>query len=106
MTAFDGDQLDDGLTHGDVLLMISAHNMDTAAHALRELLRPTPQRARAALVASTDSRAPIGGPTRGARGATCSASGTVPANPDTDDERADATTGLDARRWNLPGACG
>ena len=41
MTPFDGDQLDDGLTHGDVVLMISAHNMDTASHALRELLRPT-----------------------------------------------------------------
>jgi deferrochelatase/peroxidase EfeB len=41
MTAFDGDRLDDDRTHGDVLLMISAHNMDTANHALRELLRPT-----------------------------------------------------------------
>jgi deferrochelatase/peroxidase EfeB len=41
MTAFDGDQLDDKLTHGDLLLLISAHNMDTASHALRELMRPT-----------------------------------------------------------------
>jgi deferrochelatase/peroxidase EfeB len=41
MTPFDGDQLDDKLTHGDVLLLVSAHNMDTASHALRELMRPT-----------------------------------------------------------------
>ncbi|MDA0165947.1 Dyp-type peroxidase [Solirubrobacter ginsenosidimutans] len=41
MTAFDGDRLDPGLTHGDVVVLISAHHMDTASHALRELLRPT-----------------------------------------------------------------
>ena len=41
MTPFDGDRLDPALTHGDVLLLISAHNMDTASHALRELLRLT-----------------------------------------------------------------
>jgi deferrochelatase/peroxidase EfeB len=39
MTPFDGDRLSDDLAHGDALLMISAHNMDTASHALRELLR-------------------------------------------------------------------
>ena len=41
MTAFDGDRLDPALTHGDVVLVLSAHNMDTASHALRKLLRPT-----------------------------------------------------------------
>ncbi|HEY6891210.1 MAG TPA: Dyp-type peroxidase [Solirubrobacter sp.] len=41
MTAFAGDRLDDNLTHGDVVLAISAHNMDTVSHALRELLRLT-----------------------------------------------------------------
>ncbi|WP_028062757.1 Dyp-type peroxidase [Solirubrobacter soli] len=41
MTPFDGDRLDPALTHGDVLLLISAHNMDTVSHALRELLRVT-----------------------------------------------------------------
>jgi deferrochelatase/peroxidase EfeB len=41
MTAFDGDRLDPALTHGDMLLAISAHHMDTASHALRELLRVT-----------------------------------------------------------------
>jgi deferrochelatase/peroxidase EfeB len=41
MAPFDGDRLDPALTHGDVLLLISAHNMDTASHALRELLRLT-----------------------------------------------------------------
>ena len=41
MTPFDGDRLDPDLTHGDVLLLISAHNMDTASHTLRELMRPT-----------------------------------------------------------------
>jgi deferrochelatase/peroxidase EfeB len=41
MTAFDGDRLDPQLTHGDLLLAISAHHMDTASHALRELLRVT-----------------------------------------------------------------
>jgi deferrochelatase/peroxidase EfeB len=41
MTAFEGDRLDLALTHGDVVLLISAHNMDTPSHALRELLRVT-----------------------------------------------------------------
>jgi deferrochelatase/peroxidase EfeB len=41
MTAFDGDRLDPALTHGDVVLAISAQHMDTASHALRELLRVT-----------------------------------------------------------------
>ena len=41
MAPFDGDQLDPALTHGDVVIAISAHHMDTASHALRELLRPT-----------------------------------------------------------------
>jgi deferrochelatase/peroxidase EfeB len=41
MAPFDGDRLDPDLTHGDMLLLISAHNMDTASHALRELMRPT-----------------------------------------------------------------
>jgi deferrochelatase/peroxidase EfeB len=41
MTAFAGDRLDPALTHGDLALLISAHNMDTASHALRELLRLT-----------------------------------------------------------------
>jgi deferrochelatase/peroxidase EfeB len=40
MTPFDGDRLDPALTHGDALLMLSAHRADTVAHALRELLRP------------------------------------------------------------------
>jgi deferrochelatase/peroxidase EfeB len=41
MTPFDGDRLDPALTHGDVILAISANHMDTASHALRELLRVT-----------------------------------------------------------------
>ena len=41
MTAFDGDRLDPALSHGDVVLAISAHHMDTVSHALRELLRLT-----------------------------------------------------------------
>jgi deferrochelatase/peroxidase EfeB len=41
MTAFDGDRLDPALTHGDLVLLISAQHMDTASHALRELLRLT-----------------------------------------------------------------
>jgi deferrochelatase/peroxidase EfeB len=41
MTPFDGDRLDPALTHGDLILAISANHMDTASHALRELLRPT-----------------------------------------------------------------
>ena len=41
MTPFAGDRLDPGLTHGDVILLISANHMDTASHALRELLRLT-----------------------------------------------------------------
>jgi deferrochelatase/peroxidase EfeB len=40
MAPFDGDRLSSKLTHGDALMMLSAHNMDTASHALRELLRP------------------------------------------------------------------
>jgi deferrochelatase/peroxidase EfeB len=41
MTPFEGDRLDPALTHGDVVLLISANHMDTASHALRELLRLT-----------------------------------------------------------------
>jgi deferrochelatase/peroxidase EfeB len=41
MTPFDGDRLDPALTQGDVVVALSAHHMDTASHALRELLRPT-----------------------------------------------------------------
>ena len=41
MTPFDGDRLDPAISHGDVLLMVNAHNMDTASHTLRELLRLT-----------------------------------------------------------------
>ena len=41
MTAFDGDRLDPARTHGDVVVALSAHHMDTASHALRELLRLT-----------------------------------------------------------------
>jgi hypothetical protein len=40
MTSFDGDRLDPALTHADVVIALNAHHMDTAAHALRELLRP------------------------------------------------------------------
>jgi deferrochelatase/peroxidase EfeB len=41
MAPFDGDRLDPALTHGDLILLISANHMDTASHALRELLRLT-----------------------------------------------------------------
>jgi deferrochelatase/peroxidase EfeB len=41
MEPFDGDRLDPARTHGDVVIALSAHHMDTASHALRELLRPT-----------------------------------------------------------------
>ncbi len=41
MTPFDGDELDDDISHGDVLLVINSHRMDTATHALRELLKLT-----------------------------------------------------------------
>ena len=40
MTPFPNDRLDPALTHGDVLLALSAHRPDTVSHALRELLRP------------------------------------------------------------------
>jgi deferrochelatase/peroxidase EfeB len=41
MAPFDGDKLDPALTHGDLVIALSAHHMDTASHALRELLRLT-----------------------------------------------------------------
>lgn len=41
MAPFDGDRLDPALTHGDLILAISANHMDTVSHALRELLRVT-----------------------------------------------------------------
>jgi deferrochelatase/peroxidase EfeB len=40
MAPFPNDRLDPALTHGDVLLALSAHRADTVSHALRELLRP------------------------------------------------------------------
>ena len=79
MTPFDGDRLDPALTHGDVLLLISAHNMDTASHALRELLRLT--RDELALrwwIDGFQGAAPRDR-SSAARAATCSASATAPA---------------------------
>lgn len=42
MTRFPNDSLDAALCHGDVLLQICANTQDTVIHALRDIIKHTP----------------------------------------------------------------
>lgn len=42
MTRFPNDSLDAALCHGDVLLQICANTRDTVIHALRDIIKHTP----------------------------------------------------------------
>ena len=109
MTPFDGDRLDAGAhPRRRRRSMLSAHNMDTAVARAARAAAPDPRRSSRCAGGSTASRAPTAGPSHAsARAATCSASATAPANPDTADDalmRQPRAGTPDGR--HLPGACG
>ena len=91
--------------HGDVLLLISAHNMDTASHALRELLRPT--RDALALRWWIDGfQGADRGPRRSARARNLFGFRDGTGQPGHRRRRADAPARVDAGRRDVPWRCG
>ena len=49
MTRFPNDSLDAALCHGDLLLQICANTQDTVIHALRDIIKHTPDTLQRAL---------------------------------------------------------